>query len=92
MISILSTYGLALTRSNIKLVTNSGVAGWELVKQGLGISVMTRDLAEITAGVELILPELLSIEVPIWLTTHRELGTSRRLRVVFDLLLEHLQR
>ncbi len=26
---------------------------------------------------------------PIWLVTHRELRTARRIRVVFDLLVEH---
>lgn len=90
MISFLNTFGLALTRSNVKLVTNSGIAVWEMVKQGLGIGVMTRDLAAVTAGVEIILPDLVSIEVPIWLTTHRELHTSRRIRLVFDLLADAL--
>jgi hypothetical protein len=28
--------------------------------------------------------------VPMWLVTHRELRTSRRIRVVFDLLVEGL--
>lgn len=90
MIAFLNAFGLTLTRSNIKLVTNSGIAAWEMVKQGLGIGVMTRDLAAITAGVEIILPDLVSIDVPIWLTTHRELHTSRRIRLVFDLLAEAL--
>jgi hypothetical protein len=30
------------------------------------------------------------MEFPIWLTTHRELNTSRRVRMVFDLLAEEL--
>ncbi|MDH3467067.1 MAG: LysR family transcriptional regulator [Gammaproteobacteria bacterium] len=89
-IAFLNTFGLALTRSNVKLVTNSGVAGWEMVKQGLGIGVITKDLAAITAGIEIILPDLVSIDVPIWLTTHRELHTSRRIRLVFDVLAEAL--
>jgi hypothetical protein len=29
---------------------------------------------------------------PIWLVAHRELNTSRRVRVVFDLLAEELAR
>jgi hypothetical protein len=28
------------------------------------------------------------ITFPVWLTTHRELHTSRRIRLVFDLLAE----
>ena len=36
------------------------------------------------------LPQLDPIPVPIWLTMHRELHTSRRIRLVFDLLAEAL--
>ena len=59
-----------------------------LVKQGLGISVMSKEIAALTPGLEPVLPELDPIPVPIWLVTHRELHTSRRIRLVFDLLAE----
>ena len=36
------------------------------------------------------LPALSPIEFPIWLTAHRELNTSRRIRMVFDLLAKEL--
>ena len=39
---------------------------------------------------ERVLPDMEPIVFPIWLTTHRELHTSRRIRLVFDLLAEHL--
>ncbi len=39
-------------------------------------------------GLEPVLPELDPIPVPIWLATHRELHTSRRIRLVFDHLAE----
>ena len=32
------------------------------------------------------LPSLEPIVIPLWLTAHRELHTSRRVRLVFDLL------
>jgi hypothetical protein len=32
------------------------------------------------------------IPVPVWLVSHRELHTSRRIRIVFDLLAEELAR
>ena len=38
------------------------------------------------------MPSLPAIPVPVWLTSHRELRTSRRVRVVFDLLAEGLQK
>lgn len=86
----LNALGLSLTRANFALISNSGVAGWEMVKQGLGIGVMFKDTADITPGVECVLPDLDPIPVPIWLATHRELHTSRRIRLVFDLLAEAL--
>jgi DNA-binding transcriptional LysR family regulator len=61
-----------------------------MCKQGFGISPMADDVAEATPGIERILPDLAPIVFPIWLTTHRELHTSRRIRMVFDTLADHL--
>ena len=44
----------------------------------------------IAPELERVLPELDPIPMPIWLVTHRELHTSRRIRLVFDLLAEGL--
>ena len=88
MLSRLNALGLSLTKRNFKLVTESGVVAWELVKQDLGIFVMVKEIAELTPSIECVLPELEPIPIPVWLTTHRELHTSRRIRLVFDLLAE----
>ena len=40
--------------------------------------------------VDKIFPEFPSIPVPIWVVCHRELRTSRRLRLVYDALYEGL--
>ncbi len=64
---------------------------WELVKQGLAIGVMAKDVGDRTPGVECVLPDLDPITVPIWLVTHRELHTSRRIRLVFDVLADSLK-
>lgn len=86
----LNERNMSLTKRNFKLVTDSGVAGWEMVKQGLGIGVMVEEIAAMTPEVECVLPELDPFQVPIWLATHRELHSSRRIRLVFDLLAEAL--
>jgi DNA-binding transcriptional LysR family regulator len=86
----LDACGLSLTRANFKLITDNGVVAGELIKQGLGIGVMPKDFAARVPGLICILPELVALPVPFWLTTHRELLTSRRIRVVFDLLAEAL--
>lgn len=86
----LNALGLELRRSNFKLRSQNGVVAWEMVKQGLGVGLMMREVAEMTPEVEQILPGLDIIQVPVWLATHRELHTSRRIRLVYDLLAEAL--
>ena len=60
------------------------------MRQGLGIGAMMDDVARLTPGVVRVLEALAPARFPIWLVTHRELRTARRIRVVFDVLAEHL--
>lgn len=86
----LNAMGLNLTRRNFPIVADNGVVAWEMTKQGLGVGVMTREIAESTPEVEMVLPEFAPVPVPVWLTTHRELHSSRRIRLVYDLLAQAL--
>ncbi len=81
---VLNSRGLSLSKTNFKIVTNSRVANWEMVKLGLGIAIMTEDFAHNTPGIEQVVPDRVSLKLPIWLATHQELRTSRRIRLVFD--------
>ena len=63
---------------------------WELVKLGVGLAVMFKDLADMTPGVEVLLPKEISVDIPIWLVTHRELKTNARIRAIFDILSKEL--
>ncbi len=92
MLEILRAHGLAVEQENFRHYTNNTVVGWEMVRQGLGIGIMMEEVAAATKGVELVLPGFTPIPVPIWLTTHRELRTSRRIRLVYDFLAEELGR
>ncbi len=91
LLTRLNEIGLTLTKNNFKLISESGAVAWELVKQGLGIGLMVKEVGDRTSGVECVLPDLDPITVPIWLVTHRELHTSRRIRLVFDLLAASLK-
>jgi DNA-binding transcriptional LysR family regulator len=82
--------GLPVTDRNFVWLTNNLVTAWEMVKQGLGIGVMLKEIADLTPGVEPVLPGFEPIPVPLWLATHRELHTSRRIRLVFEFLHEAL--
>jgi DNA-binding transcriptional LysR family regulator len=90
LLSRLNQMGLPLAKDNFRLTSENGAVAWEMVKHGLGIGVMAEDVADQTPGVECVLPDLDPIPVPVWLVTHRELHTSRRIRLVFDTLAETL--
>ncbi len=84
--------GLPLSEDNMKYVSDSGIVAWELVKRGLGITIMSKEIAAQTPEVVQILPDFPPMPIPVWLVTHRELRTSRRIRLVFDLLAESIER
>ena len=86
LVTGLNALGLKLSADNFRAVSDNGVVAWEFVKRGIGIGVMLREVAELTPEVKPVLPSLEAIRVPVWLTTHRELHTARRIRVVFDAL------
>ncbi|WP_263739337.1 LysR family transcriptional regulator [Albidovulum litorale] len=84
MLDYLVPLGLPLTEANFRIGSANGIVAWELARQGFGIAPMWDELARLNPEMERILPELPPITFPIWLTTHRELHTSRRIRLVFD--------
>lgn len=82
----LHNHGVPVRAENFVISSDSNVVEWELVKAGYGISMLPEVLCEAEPGIEKVLPSLPSLQFPIWLVTHRELRTSRRIRVVFDTL------
>lgn len=86
----LNAVGFALTGRNFPLLTASHLVHWELCKQGLGIGVMQMRAGDAEPLVERALPSMAPFELPVWLVAHRELRTSRRVRLVYDLLSEAL--
>lgn len=83
--------GLELTPANIVAMSQNTIAGWELVRQGLGIGAMLPELAaRMGGGVERVLEWLPDYPIPYWLVSHREVQTARRIRIVYDLLAEEL--
>lgn len=84
--------GIPVEDSDIRLISESAVVVWELVRQGLGVCAMLREVARRTPDLVELFPNLAPIEVPLWLVTHREVRTSRRIRLVFDILAEELTR
>lgn len=88
----LNRMGIPITPDGFRIVSENGVVIWELVRRGLGVGAMLCEIAERTPGVIRLLPDLPGTPVPIWLVSHRELRTSRRVRLVFEILAEELRR
>ncbi len=90
MLEYLAQMGLELTEDHFRIGSANGVAAWHMVRNGLGIGLMAEDVADASPEIERLVPNTPPIVFPVWLTTHRELHTSRRIRLVYDLLAEFL--
>jgi DNA-binding transcriptional LysR family regulator len=85
-LAYLRQHGLNLSEDNFSCYSDHTVAHWALVCQGMGIGAMMTEIARKTPGMLRVLDDLPPVRFPIWLVSHRELRTSRRIRVVFEAL------
>lgn len=89
----LAAQGLSFAEDRFPVRTENHLVQWELAKQGLGMCVMMEEIGDREPRVQRALPAFATqLAFPTWLTSHRELKTSRRHRVVFDLVAEGLTR
>lgn len=87
MVAELAARGLDVSGMQFPARSANSVVMWEMVRAGIGIGIMADAVARHCPDVERIeLEEFQSVLFPVWLITHRELHTSRRIRVVFDFL------
>tara|TARA_B110000003_G_C16539137_1_gene491977 strand:- start:89 stop:979 length:891 start_codon:yes stop_codon:yes gene_type:complete len=92
MIKALNKLGLGLTEENFPLLTESYLVMWELVRQGVAIGILDAHIGDADPIVRRVLPDFQPFIFPIWLVSHRELTTSRRIRRVYDYLAKELHR
>lgn len=96
MAAQMAQFGYTIDPRNIRYRTDNGPALWEMVREGLGIGLMAVEMGQRTPDVERLLPDQPAFQYPVWLVTHRELHSARRMRVVFDHLAQsitaHLRR
>lgn len=92
IIAELNSRGVPVEARNFPLTTGSGLIAWEWVRQGRGLTMMMEAVARATPEVEDAWPGFKGVPVPVWLATHRELRTARRIRFVFDAMVELLAR
>jgi DNA-binding transcriptional LysR family regulator len=82
--------GLPLRREDFLIRTDDQPVLWELMRAGLGIGFAQSNLVRQTPGMVALPLELDIPALPVWLTTHRELFTSHRIRAIYDALAEGL--
>lgn len=87
LMTLLNSQGFNLTRQNFPVISNSHIVQWELVKQGVAITATVEQIGDKEPLVErVIISDLPLITMDLWLVTHNELRTNRRIRRVFDFL------
>lgn len=90
MVGYLRPIGFDVTEGNFRYVSNSQIVEWEIARNGHAIAIMTDRIASGFPEFQPVLTEVESFTLPIWLVAHRELQTSRRIRLVFDILAESM--
>jgi DNA-binding transcriptional LysR family regulator len=83
-IAALNAQGLGLTARNFPVVCANHLVQWALVKAGLGIGVMPSGIGDADPDVARAAPDLPPFQFELWLVAHRDVRTSRRVRLVFD--------
>lgn len=89
MVAHLRAIGIDLDERQFRVGSENGLVGWALAKAGLGIILMDEAVAKQCPDMVLVLPQT-PVTFPIWLATHREIHTSPKMRLVFDVLAEVL--
>lgn len=62
------------------------IVAWQAVLAGLGIGVTTQRVAALSPQLVRVLPKVVIPPLPLWITAHRELRGTPRLKIVFDAL------
>jgi DNA-binding transcriptional LysR family regulator len=91
MKKMLLALGLPFRDDGFSVFTDNHLVQWELAKRGVGMCIMMEEVGDHEPMVVRALPDFSTgVTFPTWLTSHRELKSNRRIRVVFDLLAEKL--
>lgn len=78
--------GHDVPRERLVLRTDDLMAYWSAVRAGMGIGFVADYLLRTDPAVQRVLPQLRIPPLPIWLTVHREIRSSARIRAVYDFL------
>ena len=86
----LQNLGLSITQDNFSVISENHLVQWENTKLGIALGIMIEAVGDKEPLVERVLPDSEVIIFPIWLVAHKQLKSSKRVRVVFDMLADSL--
>ena len=78
--------GISIDRNFFAFRSDNHLVYWQALLNGVGIGISMQWLAKKYPDLVPIMTEQSLPNLPIWLTTHRELKSSKKIRCVFDIL------
>ena len=85
-----ASHGLPIGRDAFGIRSDDHLVQWGALRAGLGIGFTAAWLAHREPQLQRVLPQLPVPALPMWLTVHREIRTSARIRTVYDFLAESI--
>lgn len=86
----INAMGIPVSKTNFGITTSNGSTMYELVREGAGIAFLPTVVAEGRLGLRRIFQDAPVFNMETWLVTHREIQTSRRIRLTFDHLAQEV--
>lgn len=83
-------YGLMLTREHFALRSDCEHAQLAAMRAGMGICACQKGIAQRDPDLVAVLPDAIRVPLDMWLVIHEDLRTNRRVRQVYDALVEQL--
>lgn len=81
--------GIPVTPAHFPVLASSHAVHWEMARAGIGLGTVPCGLGDAAPDMRRVLPDV-RFRFPVWLVAHRELRTSPRVRIVWELLAEML--
>lgn len=83
MVDYLGRLGLSVTQADFPVVTENLYVQLSLARQGVGVIFVMEEAGDADPALVRVTDDF-SFPIPLWLVSHRELRTSRRIRLVWD--------
>lgn len=87
----LAAHGLTVRSGAFRFRTDNHIVYWQAVRAGNGVGIAQEPLIARDEEVEALLPDVPLPVLPLWLTMHRDVQTSPRIRRVADFLGQELR-